>query len=299
MATLILLASGIGLLLGLLGGGGSILTVPMLVYVAGLEPKSAIASSLVVVGTTSLAAMANHARLGRVCWKTGALFGVAGMAGAYGGGRVAAFIPGHVLLILFALVMLGTAWAMLRGRRGGDTPENRLPPCPLRLPLLPILFDGLLVGAFTGMVGVGGGFLIVPALNLLGGLPLRAAVGTSLLVIALQSCAALAGYASHVEMDMGLVSAVTCAAVSGGLAGGMLSRHVSGKALRRGFAVAVVAVAAYVLHRELRPALLADALEAVLRHGEFFGGALTVFLLHSLYRMGGWVHNHTKSRPSL
>lgn len=295
MEMLILLSSGIGLLLGLLGGGGSILMVPMLVYVVGLEPKAAIASSLVVVGSTSLVAMLNHARHGRVCWKTGLLFGVAGMFGAYGGGRVAVFIPGEVLLILFALIMLGTAGAMLRGRRGADAETSaKQPLCPLRPPLLPILFDGLLVGALTGMVGVGGGFLIVPTLNLFGGLPIHAAIGTSLLVIALQAMAALAGYSSHVSMDVGLVSVATAAAVTGGLVGGLLSRHVSGKAMRLGFALFVIAVAAYVLHRELKPNLIMETLETVLRHREFFGGALALFLLHSLYKMGGWIHGQRR-----
>ncbi len=291
MLTLVLLSLLIGLLLGLLGGGGSILTVPVLVYVAGLEPKAAIASSLVVVGITSLVAMSRHARCGRVCWKTGLLFGAAGMLGAYGGGRVAAFIPGGVLLVLFAGLMLGTAYAMLRSSKRVDAPARAgLPLCPLRLPLLPILFDGLLVGAGTGLVGAGGGFLVVPALNLLGGLPMHAAVGTSLLVIALKSFAALAGYVSHVEIDFELVGVVTGAAMVGGFAGEMLSSRVSGRMLRRGFGMFVALVAVYVLHRELQWAMLAELLQVLLAHAEFFLGALSLFLLHGLYRLGHWIH---------
>jgi len=290
MATLIVLSLCVGLLLGLLGGGGSILTVPVLVYVAGVEPKVAIASSLVVVGITSLTAMVNHARSGRVCWKTGLVFGAAGMVGAYAGGRLAAFIPGEWLLILFAGLMLGTAYSMLRKGKKPVPAEVKAPLCPLRLPLLPILFDGLWVGAGTGLVGAGGGFLVVPALNLLGGLPMHAAVGTSLLVIALKSFAALAGYISHVEMDLNLVGTVTAAAVVGGLAGERLSGRVSAGLLKRGFGVFVIGVAVFVLYRELKLAVLAQALETVLEHGEFFAGALSLFLLHSLYRMGHWIH---------
>jgi uncharacterized membrane protein YfcA len=292
MLTLLLLSLAIGVLLGLLGGGGSILTVPVLVYVAGLEPKAAIAASLVVVGCTSLTAMFSHARSGRVCWKTGLLFGLASMFGAYGGGRVAAFVPGGALLLLFAGLMLATAYAMLRGGRTGvhDAASADVPLCPLHLPLLPIVFDGLLVGAGTGLVGAGGGFLVVPALNLLGGLPMHAAVGTSLLVIAMKSAAALAGYASHVDMDWGLVGTVTAAAVVGGVVGERLSRRVSGGRLRRGFGMFVMMVALYVLWRELKAEMLADAVRLVFAHAEFFFGALSLLLLHSLYRMGNWVH---------
>ncbi len=289
MTTVILLALAIGLLLGLLGGGGSILTVPMLVYQVGLAPKAAIASSLVVVGVTSLTAMLNHARSGRVCWKIGLAFGAAGMLGAYAGGRVAAFIPGGVLLILFAAIMWATAWAMLRGNRR-HAEHSAASRCPLHLSAWPILFDGLLVGLATGLVGVGGGFMIAPALNLLGGLSMHAAVGTSLLVIALNSFAALAGYSSHVEMDPRLVGIVTLAAIVGSFIGGMLSHRVSGKALRLGFGMFVMAVAAYLLHRELQPELLLDTLELVVRHREFLWGAAAILALQSLYRLSHWIH---------
>ena len=227
--TLILgLAAGIGLLLGMLGGGGSILTVPMLVYLAAMPAKTAMATSLVVVGTTSVIAMLGHARGGRVCWNTGLVFAVAGMGGAYGGGRLAGFVPGSVLLLLFGVIMLATAAAMLRGRKAEPGEQGRSQPlCPRRLPILPILFDGIAVGTATGLVGAGGGFLVVPALNLLGGLPMRAAVGTSLLVVALQSFAALAGYASHVELDLHVTGLVTAATVIGSLAGGRLSDRKS------------------------------------------------------------------------
>lgn len=287
----------IGLLLGLLGGGGSILTVPVMVYLVGLEPKTAIATSLVVVGTTSMVAVLGHARRGRVCWKTGYAFGLAGMAGAYGGGRLAALIPGNILLILFALVMLGTAGAMLAGRKEAvQAPGSPL--CPGRLNIPAVLFDGLLVGALTGLVGVGGGFVIVPALNLLGRLPMHAAVGTSLLVIAMNSGAALLGYAAHVSIDLQLVGVVTAAAVIGSLSGGLLSKKLSGNALRRGFGVFVIAIAGYLLYRELSFEVIAEVERLVLEHRDFFWGLLTAAAIMLLNWLRGLIHQDQMQRHS-
>ncbi|GAA1387960.1 sulfite exporter TauE/SafE family protein [Catellatospora chokoriensis] len=238
----------IGLTLGLLGGGGSILTVPVLVYLAGVEPKSAIAMSLVVVGVTSAVALITHARAGRVQWRTGALFGAAGMAGAYAGGRVAQYIPGTVLLIAFALMMLITAIAMLRSRRGTTAPaECRNAP----LPVVKILAEGVVVGLVTGLVGAGGGFLVVPALVLLGGLPMPVAVGTSLLVIAMKSFAGLGGYLHSVTIDWRLTAAVTAVAVLGSLAGGRLAGRIDPGLLRRGFGWFVVVMGVGVLAGQL------------------------------------------------
>ena len=115
----------VGLLLGLLGGGGSILLVPVLVYLVGLETKVAIATTLVVVGLTSLVAVLGHARASRVCWKNGWAFGLSGMLGAYAGARLAEYVPGNVLLLMFAMIMLGTAFTMLFRRRDGSAPGSR------------------------------------------------------------------------------------------------------------------------------------------------------------------------------
>src|SRR5512135_870104 len=198
----------VGVSLGLLGGGGSILTVPILVYVAGLAPKPAIATSLFVVGVTSVAALVPHVRTGRVRWRTGLLFGFAGMTGAYTGGRLAEFVPGTLLLIAFGSMMLATAIAMLRSRR--DTPGT---PEPHELSVARAVSYGAAVGLVTGLVGAGGGFVIVPALALLGGLPMPAAVGTSLLVIAMNSFAGLYGHLHSVHIHWGLALGVTAAAV--------------------------------------------------------------------------------------
>ena len=236
----LLLAVAVGVSLGLLGGGGSILAVPLLVYVAGLESKEAIATSLFVVGVTSLAALVPHARAGRVRWRTGLLFGAAAMVGAYVGGRLAAFIPGTVLLVAFSLMMLATAVAMIRGRREVKEREGGM-----RTGL--VLAEGGVVGLVTGTVGAGGGFLVVPALVLLGGLPMSIAVGTSLLVIAMKSFAGLGGYLASVQIDWGLAAAVTVAAVLGSVLGGTLTGRIPPDTLRRGFGWFVVVMGVFVL----------------------------------------------------
>jgi len=239
----LLLAVAVGVSLGLLGGGGSILAVPLLVYVAGLESKEAIATSLFVVGVTSLAALVPHARAGRVRWRTALVFGAAAMVGAYVGGRLAELVPGTVLLIAFSLMMLATAVAMIRGRR-----EVREHEGGMRVGL--VLAEGSVVGLVTGMVGAGGGFLVVPALVLLGGLPMSVAVGTSLLVIAMKSFAGLGGYLASVQIDWGLAAAVTAAAVVGSLLGGTLTGRIPADTLRRGFGWFVVVMGALVLAQQ-------------------------------------------------
>lgn len=247
------LAVLVGVSLGLLGGGGSILTVPILTYVLGMDPREAIASSLFVVGATSAVSVLAHARAGRVRWKTGLVFGAAGMLGAFIGGIAGGFIPGAVLMVLFAAMMVATAIAMIRGRAASrDQPAGDRP----GLPLTRILLDGFLVGLATGLVGAGGGFLIVPALNLLGGLPMAVAVGTSLLVIVMKSAAGLGGYLFSVHLDWPIVLGFTAAAIAGSFLGVKLAGLVPERALRRGFGLFVLAMGAFVLVQEL-PSLIA------------------------------------------
>lgn len=243
----LLLAVLVGVSLGLLGGGGSILTVPILTYVAGLPPKEAIAASLFVVGTTSAVSAVSHARAGRVQWRTGLIFGAAGMVGAFGGGVLGGHIPGTVLMITFALMMATTSVAMLRGRRSTGTADSS----PTTLPLAKILLEGLAVGLATGLVGAGGGFLVVPALALLGGLPMPVAVGTSLVVITLKSFAGMAGYLTSVSLDWALIGGVTLAAIAGSLAGTRLAGRIPEASLRRGFGIFVLAMGTFVLVQEL------------------------------------------------
>ncbi|MFF8599908.1 sulfite exporter TauE/SafE family protein [Streptomyces sp. NPDC015232] len=242
----------IGVSLGILGGGGSILTVPILVYLAGQDTKEAIATSLFVVGVTSLAALIPHARAHRVRWRTGLLFGAFSMAGAYAGGRLAEYVPGTVLLIAFALMMLATAYAMLRKPRDG---ARKARPADRNLPLPHIAVEGLVVGAVTGLVGSGGGFLVVPALAILGGLPMGIAVGTSLLVIAMKSFAGLAGHLSGVTVDWGTALTVTATAVAGSMIGARLAGRIPQDALRKAFGWFVVVMGFFVLAQQLGPAL--------------------------------------------
>lgn len=254
MIAVVALAVLVGISLGLLGGGGSILTVPLLVYVAGQDPKTAIATSLLVVGVTSAAGAISHARAGRVQWRTGLLFGAAGMAGAYAGGRLGTLVDGTWLLIAFALMMGATSVAMLRDR---TQPE----PSDGEMAVWKVLLEGVLVGLVTGLVGAGGGFLVVPALVIFGGVPMGIAVGTSLVVIAMKSGAGLAGYLSGVTIDWPLALAVTAAAVVGSVIGGRLVDRIPQERLRTGFGWFVAVMAVVVLVQET-PAGIRDAVMA-------------------------------------
>ena len=200
--------------LGLLGGGGSILTVPLLAYVAGMDAKQAIATSLLVVGVTSAVGAISHARAGRVQWRTGLIFGARRHGRRLRRRPAGPVHPGH-----------GPAHRLRRDddrhrhRHAARTQERRRhrrrgTACPSPK----IIAEGLVVGLVTGLVGAGGGFLVVPALALLGGLPMPVAVGTSLIVIAMKSFAGLGGYLSSVQIDWTVALAVTAAAVVGSLA---------------------------------------------------------------------------------
>jgi uncharacterized protein len=248
------LAVLVGVSLGLLGGGGSILTVPLLAYVAGMEPKHAIAMSLLVVGVTSAIAAITHARAGRVRWRTAVLFGLVAMAGAYAGGLTARFIPGTVLLIAFAVIMIAAGLAMLRGRKAATDDDS-----DHRLPVVRIALLGMAVGVISGLVGAGGGFLLVPALALLGGLPMPVAVGTSLVVIAMQSFAGLAGHLASEQIDWRLAAFVSAAAVIGALIGGRVVVFVNPATLRQLFGWFVLLMASMILTQDVNPAVGAAA----------------------------------------
>lgn len=237
----------IGISLGMLGGGGSILTLPILVYALGMDEKAAIAASLVVVGITSASAVIAHARAGNVEWRTGLIFAASGMLGAALGGFVAGWIPAKILLLGFVGMMFATSVAMIRGKRDTGGEAEVKPP----LPVAKVLEHGLVVGAVTGMVGAGGGFLVVPALALLGGLPMRRAIGTSLLVIALKSAAGFAGHATHVQIDWPITLTVAGSAVIGAQIGGKLAGYVDQKTLGKAFGWFVLVMALYMLYKQL------------------------------------------------
>lgn len=244
LVAVLILAVAVGIALGLLGGGGSILTLPILTYVAGVEPRAAIAASLFVVAVTSAMGAVTHARAGRVRWRTGLLFGAAGMLGAYGGGHLAGHLPPRTLMLAFAAVMVIAAILMLRGRRAASG-------APRELAIGRAAVIGATVGLVVGTVGAGGGFVVVPALVLLGGLAMETAVGTSLLVIAMQSTAGFVGHLGHAAVPWPLTLGVTAAAVAGSLVGGRLAGRVPPAQLRRAFGVFVLLMAALVLAKEL------------------------------------------------
>lgn len=242
-------AVAIGLVLGLLGSGGSILTVPVLVYLAHEPDKVAIAESLAIVGAIAAVGAVPYARQKLVDWHSVLYFGVPGIAGTYGGAALSEFIPGAVQLALFAVVMILAAGLMFRGKTVDDSAERA------RQPLWLIATEGLLVGMLTGLVGVGGGFLIVPALVLLGGLSMRLAVGTSLLIIAAKSAAGFWKYTDVLAqagqaVDWTLIGTFAVIGIVGSFVGNALSQRVPQAQLKRGFAVFLVVMGGFILVRE-------------------------------------------------
>jgi uncharacterized protein len=245
-----LLAALMGISLGLLGGGGSILAVPILKYVVGFGAKEAIASSLAVVGLTSLFAAIGHWRSGNVNLRVALVFGSVAMAGTYLGARLAVFFSGAAQLALFAVVLIVAAYFMLR-ENGPKSAEDGLdsdsPGKSMSYGL--IVVEGVAVGVLTGLVGVGGGFLVVPALVVLGKVPMKEAVGTSLLVIAMKSAAGFVGYFGQVEVRWGYLALFTAVAIAGSLGGAYLVRYVPQEALKKTFAVFLIVMGVFILYQ--------------------------------------------------
>jgi uncharacterized membrane protein YfcA len=241
----------IGLSLGLLGGGGSILTVPALVYLIGLPAARATGTSLAIVGATALIGAARHHAAGRVDLRAALGFGSASMAGAVAGSLLGRGIAADLLLTLFALLMLAAAGAMLRPPRvaPGEPPRGAWA-------LARVAAVGGAVGVVTGFFGVGGGFLIVPALVLVLGLPMRRAVGTSLIVIALASAAGLVTHLGAGAIDLRVTLLFVAGGVIGIVAGTCWAGRLPETQLRRSFAALVVVLAAFLLVRN-GPAILA------------------------------------------
>ena len=239
------LALLIGLSLGILGGGGSILTVPIFVYVAGYGPKEAIAMSLAVVGATSLVGVIRHWREGNVVPRVALTFGVFAMVGAYAGARLAIYIPGQVQLAVFALIMLVVGARMIRSAAGIGVESSK--PARRRL----VAFQGVGVGALTGIVGVGGGFLIVPSLVLLARLPMKKAIGSSLLVIVMNTASGFVGYLGQAEIDWLFMSAFAMVGIVGILIGTHLVRFITGAQLKKAFGVFVLVMGVLILLENL------------------------------------------------
>ncbi len=239
----------VGLSLGLLGGGGSILTVPIFVYIVGFDAKEAIAMSLAVVGATSLTGAIGHWRIGNVHIRVALVFGAVAMLGTFAGARLAVFFSGAAQLVLFAVVMISAAYFMFRGSVPGlgKAPIAPLDPDDRSIPVWLLALEGIAVGILTGLVGVGGGFLIVPALVLLAGIPMKQAVGTSLLVIAMKSTTGFLGYLGQVQIDWSFMGLFTVVAMTGIVAGTYLVRFVPQRLLRQVFAIVLLVMGAAIL----------------------------------------------------
>ncbi|MFD8376646.1 sulfite exporter TauE/SafE family protein [Streptomyces sp. NPDC059688] len=241
-ALFLALAAGavIGLALGALGGGGSVLAVPALIYLLGFTPVAATTASLVIVTLTSATALTAHAREGHVRWRTGLLFAAAGIGPALLGGALAGHLPAAVLTVAFAAVAAAAAIRMLRPHTATDDVAAVRPG--------PAATAGAGLGAVTGILGVGGGFLAVPALVDVLGMRMREAVGTSLLVITVNALAALTMRAGTADgLDWTVVGPFAGAAVLGAWDGKRLTAKLSGRTLQRAFALALLAVAGFML----------------------------------------------------
>lgn len=253
-----------GMVLGLFGSGGSIIALPALMYLLDVAPKSAIAMSLGVVGVTATITAFDHWRRGNVVLRVALVFGLFGVMGTFAGARLGLLTPVIIQLGLFALVMVAAAWRMLKPVKLNPAPSVAAPaggvvagadgtvalshchaffsPCMGHIAL-----HGIGVGILTGLVGVGGGFLIVPALVLLSGIPMKQAIGTSLAIVAAKSFAGFAGYMGGVPIDYALMGAFTAVTVVGSFIGTRLAGYVSQAALKKAFAWFLLVVASYIL----------------------------------------------------
>lgn len=241
----LVLGFGIGLSLGLMGGGGSLLTVPALVYLVGQTPQAAVTTSLAIVGANSLMGASFHRAQGTLNWKVALSFGGAGMIVSYLAAGLSTMMPEPMLLIAFAIVMLLVGSLMLaradRGSSGFFLPR----------PLPVIIASGAGVGMMTGILGVGGGFLVVPALVMLVGLPMQMAVGTSLIIIAMNSLAGFLGHAGDGSFNVTLTVIFTIAGLIGTFAGARLSKRLPAEKLQKVFALFVIALALSLLYDNL------------------------------------------------
>lgn len=251
MLILVILAgAATGIVLGLFGSGGSIIAMPALMYLLGVEAKSAIAMSLGIVAVTATISAWDHWRHRNVDLRVALVFGFFGVVGTFAGAKVGVATPVVVQLVLFALVMYAAAWKMLKpalvpqlSAAGGLPPPER----NVEVRMGHIAAHGIGVGALTGVVGVGGGFLIVPALALLSGLRMKLAIGTSLAIVAAKSYAGFFGYLGAVAIDWTTMIAFTGVTIAGSFAGTRLAHRFSPEMLKRGFGGFLVLVATYIL----------------------------------------------------
>jgi len=250
-----------GLTLGMIGGGGSILTVPILVYIFHVDPMMSTAYSLFVVGLTSLVGSVSHFKKGNVHVKTAIIFGIPSILSVYAVRKFAVpaipdvlftlggltFTKALFVMVLFAMLMIFASISMIRKSKD---PEEKEGDIKYNYPV--IFVEGLVVGGITGLVGAGGGFLIIPALVLFAGLPMKQAVGTSLLIIALKSLIGFTGdLGSGLPIDFGFMAVFSLFAIVGIFAGSYLTRFVSNEKLKPAFGYFVLVMGVYILGKEL------------------------------------------------
>jgi hypothetical protein len=240
----------IGISLGLLGSGGSILTVPVLVYLVGEPEKVAIAESLGIVAAISFVGMIPYAVRKEVDWKSVIYFGIPGMAGTYAGASLSTYLSGTTQLLIFAGVMIAAAFFMIKKKEVVDETEK------IEVSKLVLVLEGLVVGVITGLVGVGGGFLIIPALVLIAGLNMRVAVGTSLFIIAAKSSLGFYKYLDVLKQDnlsvnWELLGIFTIVGIVGSFVGGKMGQYVPQQTLKRGFGYFLVVMGVYILGSNL------------------------------------------------
>ena len=254
IASALAAGAAIGLILGLVGGGGSIIAVPLLVYLVGVpSPHAAIGTAAVAVALNALVGLAGHARAGTVKWPCAVTFSLAGVVGAALGAQAGKAMDGERLLALFGGMMLIVGLSMLRPRRSADDPDVRLSRATAGHLLPRLVPAGLAVGLLAGFFGIGGGFLIVPALILATGMPLRSAVGTSLVAVTALGVTTAGTYALSGFVEWSLVALLVAGGIAGAFAGIAAGRRLSGskRALEIGFAVLVMVVGLYVVARGL------------------------------------------------
>ena len=246
----------IGFSLGALGAGGSVLTVPILVYAMGVPVQGATGTSLAIVGLNAATGALDHLRRGRSLLRTGLAFGVSGVLGAFAGVWLNHQLRGELIMLLFSLLMIAAAVSMLRRRSGGTALASFEERCGM-IGCARLVLVGMGIGFLTGFFGVGGGFLIVPALVLVLGLPMHLAVGTSLVAISLNALWGLLGNLRFGTFDLTLTALFAAGGIVGVLTGGKLAGRLPDRTLRAGFAVIVFGLALYTFGRSMTSLLVA------------------------------------------